>query len=143
MLLLSIRPQYANIIFKGKKTIELRRTCPNVKKGDIVLIYVSSPVKAISGGFKIEKIISAHPKKLWSEVKRKVGITKEDYNTYFEGTTIGYGIVFKDVWELDKPIELSIIKEQWPEFHPPQSYCFFKKENNQYTNFLFSITANR
>jgi len=54
VLLLSIQPKYANLIFEGKKTTELRRVRPRVNQGDFVLIYVSSPDKVLLGSCEVE-----------------------------------------------------------------------------------------
>ena len=41
-ILMSIRPQYANMIFDGTKTAELRRVKPKtLESGDLILVYVS------------------------------------------------------------------------------------------------------
>jgi hypothetical protein len=37
-VLISIKPMYADLIFAGTKTIELRRVCPKVGPGDLVLV---------------------------------------------------------------------------------------------------------
>ena len=59
MVLLSIKPKYADKIFNGTKTVELRRICPKVTEGDLILVYVSSPVKALVGEFEVKKIVEA------------------------------------------------------------------------------------
>ena len=56
-VLMSIRPQYASKILDGRKTVELRRKFPEVGAiGATVLIYSSSPVKAIVGTARIKKV---------------------------------------------------------------------------------------
>ncbi|NLE03510.1 MAG: EVE domain-containing protein [Crenarchaeota archaeon] len=141
MLLISIKPKYAELIFDGKKTVELRRVCPKVNKGDLVLIYISSPTKAICGGFNVDSIIKESPKKLWDLVGSYSGINKNDFDKYFINVDIGYGITFSEVWSLEKPIKLEKIKSEWPEFHPPQSYRYLES-GGLYTDVLCKMSLN-
>lgn len=126
ILLLSIKPEYANKIFEGSKTVELRRVRPRLKEDDIVIVYASCPEKALVGWFEVEKIIEENPNKLWNKVENKAGINRKAFDTYYQGASLGYGIVLKRSFSFDKPIDLAIIKEQWSEFRPPQSYHYLK-----------------
>ena len=56
-VLMSIRPQYATKIFDGIKTVELRRVKPKfLAEGDLIFVYVSSPVKSLVGAFTVSSI---------------------------------------------------------------------------------------
>ena len=69
-IVLSIRPQFADKILKGTKTVELRRVYPRrIGKGDRGLIYASSPVKSLVGGFEIARIVEKPLNELW-EMRR-------------------------------------------------------------------------
>ena len=124
-LLLSIRPKYADQIFQHTKTVELRRVRPKrLENGDLVLIYVSSPVQALMGAFKVDKIIEKPLKQLWLRVGNQAGITRQEFDAYYNGRAVGIGIFFKiqDVWQLPKPITLDILKKQ--NFYPPQGFRY-------------------
>jgi predicted transcriptional regulator len=125
-LLLSIRPQYAEKIFDGTKKVELRRIKPNVNSGDTVFVYVSSPVKALRGKFIVDKVLQEAPEKLWEQIKNDVGLTKEEYKSYFEGASFGFGIYLKAVQDMPSPLSLGELRELWSNFHPPQSYKYLK-----------------
>lgn len=56
VLLISIRPVYANKIFDGSKTVELRRVRPRLETGSVVLVYVSNPVQALMGMFQVSTL---------------------------------------------------------------------------------------
>lgn len=125
VLLLSIRPKYAEKIFEHTKTVELRRVRPkHLKKGDLVLIYVSSPVKALAGGFKVDCVVEKPLKDLWQMVQKKAGVTRQEFDTYYDGVSVGVGIFFKNknVVKLSEPIKLDILKEQ--RFYPPQGFRY-------------------
>ena len=57
-LLLSIHPEYAEKIFDGTKRVELRRVRPRLQNGDLVIVYVSSPVKAVCGAFRVDNVVA-------------------------------------------------------------------------------------
>ena len=59
-LLLSLKPRYADLVFRGLKTAELRRRIPYVENRD-VFVYVSSPVRRLRGGFHVEHVWSGTP----------------------------------------------------------------------------------
>ena len=124
-IVLSIRPQYAKKIFEGIKTVELRRTCPkHIRKGTLVLIYVSSPVQSLAGAFKIEEIVKKPLGVLWDLVKDYAGIGKEDFDEYFQDINTGIGIFFKEVWFLNEPIKIQDWAEQGISFQPPQGFRY-------------------
>lgn len=125
ILLLSIRPEYANKIFDSNKTVELRRVRPRLlNEGDLVLIYVSSPIKAVFGSFKVDYIIEKPPRELWEEVKDKAGISKVNFYDYYQGTSKGIGIFFKDIHRFREPVKLQSLRKKLPELKPPQSYRY-------------------
>jgi predicted transcriptional regulator len=126
ILLLSIKPEYANKIFEGLKTVELRRVRPRLREDDIVIVYASCPEKALVGWFEVEEIIEEHPNKLWNKVENKAGINRKTFDTYYQGASLGYGIILKRTFPFEQPIDLEIIKQKWSEFRPPQSYHYLK-----------------
>jgi predicted transcriptional regulator len=119
-ILLSIRPQYADRIFEGTKTVELRRVRPRyVRKGTLALIYVSSPIKALVGAFKVGRVIEEPLQDLWQIVHDKAGITREEFEVYYDGVSRGVGIFISEVWHLPEPIELQDLG-----LHPPQGFRY-------------------
>lgn len=126
VLLLSIRPEHAQNIFAGTKTVELRRIRPRVSNGSQVLIYVSSPVKALAGGFQIAEVIEGKPERLWDKVKKYAAVTREQFDSYFTGAAMGYGMMIANVWALDQTVPLEHLRKRLPGFQPPQSYRYLK-----------------
>lgn len=123
-LLISIRPEHAKKIFTGEKTVELRRVRPKVSSGDTVLVYVSSPTKALIGGFEVDKVIESNPAGLWEQVNKNACLTEDEFCSYYAGTNKAFGIFIKQSWHFDTPLALSNLKEKWTNFHPPQSYRY-------------------
>jgi predicted transcriptional regulator len=124
-IFLSIRPQYANRIIEGTKTVELRRVRPRyITKGALALIYVPSPIKSLVGAFKVDLVVKEPLQELWKIVHDKAGVTREEFDAYFDGTSTGVGIFFSDIWILPEPIDLRDLREQMIGFHPPQGFRY-------------------
>lgn len=123
-ILLSIRPVHATRIFNGTKRVELRRYIPSLSSGDIVFVYVSSPVKELQGKFCVERLVEAAPEDLWAFVKDDAGISKDEFDSYFEGADTGYGIYFNAPSSMRRPIRLDELRQLWSGFHPPQNFRY-------------------
>lgn len=124
-VLLSIKPKHAINIFDGKKKVELRRKLPRkIKKGDPIVVYVSSPIKKIYGVFTVKKIIQAPVNILWEKVYKKSCISRNEFFQYFSNLEIGYGIVIDEYWVLANPINLLEIKNKTNFFNIPQSFRY-------------------
>jgi len=135
-VLLSIQPQYADKIFEGAKTVELRRTFPKVEGSQWVIVYVSTPIKAIIGAFQINHIIADNPIEIWNQVKDAAGITREQFDTYYNGINTGYGIFIKQVIKYPEPIPLNKIREQIDNFSVPQNFRYMDSEIANSLNLL-------
>lgn len=59
VLLLSIRPVFAELIYSGKKRVELRRLRLSVSSGDLVLVYMGTLLVVGS---------QSQPSMVWSRV---------------------------------------------------------------------------
>ena len=125
ILLLSIRPEYANKIFNRTKTVELRRIRPRLlNKGDRVVVYVSSPEQAVVGSFKVDNIVEKPVTELWEEVEKLAGISHEDFYDYYYGARLGVGIFLKDIHRFSQPVELHRLRNKLPNLRPPQSFRY-------------------
>ncbi|MEO1430612.1 MAG: ASCH domain-containing protein [Cyanobacteria bacterium J06633_8] len=134
ILLLSIKPKYASKIFSGEKTVELRRVRTRLTIDDIVLVYVSSPTKALVGLFEVENIIQKRIelrhdiKTYWNLVHEKAGISSQDFEKYYQGASFFVGIFLRNPKKFDVSINLESLRKQIPEFTPPQSYRYLKEQ---------------
>ena len=128
ILLLSIRPEYASKIFDGTKKVELRRVRTRLKSGDLVVVYVTSPEKALVGSFEVEDVIVKDlPKELnnlWEQVEEQAGLERKQFNSYYAGARVGIGIFLKNIQKFPKPLELASLRKQLPNIRPPQSYRY-------------------
>lgn len=130
-VLMSIKPEYAEKIKFGKKTIELRRTLPKVSAGDILVIYETSPVQAITSYCEIRSLISCEKNTFWEQYNDAFCITKSVFETYFSGKDDAGGIVLENIVLLDSPMRIS---EVMVTPHAPQSYCYLSE--NEFLHLL-------
>ena len=131
LLLISIKPQHAKKIFKGEKTVELRKSAPTrANKGSYLLIYVTSPIKELWGICKIENIIKEKPDILWKNIGKQTGISKQEFQEYYKENNNAYGIELKEIRSLLKnTIKLDNLRDMIPGFMPPQTYGYVDKDS--------------
>src|SRR3954454_13704408 len=92
VLLVSIRPRFADLLLEGSKTVELRRVRPNVTPGTAVILYASSPVCEIVGTASVAAIHEADPTSIWEHHGRRTGLDRSEFDSYFAGTDVAIGI---------------------------------------------------
>ena len=119
-VLLSIKPQYAKLIFEGTKLYEYRKTIfsrPNINK---VVVYASTPTQKVIGEFEIEKIIHDNIQILWESTREQSGLSKEAFFRYFSNNRMGYAIQIKTKTQYQTPLPLKSITSS----SPPQSFIY-------------------
>lgn len=123
-VVLSIRPEFSGKIVKGEKTIELRRRFPaSVGTGTLVLIYETSPTRALTGIAEIADVLTGPPHLIWKQFADQACIEKKDFDAYFEGTKEGVAIKLRGARRLTKALDLKELRERF-DFAPPQSFLY-------------------
>lgn len=117
--LLSIKPEYAEAIFRGEKRFEFRRAIFR-KPVDVVVVYTTSPVSQVIGEFDIEEVISDTVEGLWGRTQRRAGIDRDRFFSYFAGRDTGYAIAIGSVRRYPQPLDLSASFG----IRPPQSFVY-------------------
>jgi predicted transcriptional regulator len=125
--LISIKPQFAEMIFSGKKTVELRRVPPKAAPGDLALVYVSSPVKELQGCFEVSRIDSGSPSALWKRCGKQSGVSRQTFMDYFQGKAVAHALVIKRAWKLPAAVRLASLRERRSGFRPPQNFQYLKE----------------
>ncbi len=111
------------MIFSGTKTVELRRKEPKVEPGDTILVYVSSPVMELTGSCKVQTIETDSPERLWPRICSKVGISKVEFDAYFEGSNQAVAIHVQRPKTFKKPVGLDSLRDDHS-LIPPQSFRY-------------------
>lgn len=123
-VLISIKPEYVELIFSGAKTVELRRVVPrSVLPNSELIIYSTSPKQSIVGKAKIKKIERLPVVKLWNEIKHCAGIDRKSFFAYFDGRSHGYALFLTKVTQFTHSYPLSDLRETL-KFTPPQSFMY-------------------
>lgn len=121
-VLLSIKPEFAEKIFDGSKRFEFRRSVFKKTDVDTIVVYASSPISKVIGEFKIETVIKKELEDLWEETKDFSGISKDFYDSYFNGKNEGFAIQVKHVKRYKTAKNL---KEEYG-MVPPQSFAYIE-----------------
>ena len=120
--LMSIKPIFAKQIYTGKKEFELRKRA-RIKTGSRVVLYESSPVRAITGEFKAGRtfFLSFNDVRDLILRKRFRGCDRRDLKYIREGKRIQI-IEVKDPMRYPSALRLNKLREIIPGFMPPRSY---------------------
>lgn len=119
--LMSIRPEYSARIFDGTKTFELRRRPVRIARADVVVVYETSPTRAVVGAFQVKSVRSDSPRRIWRDLGRSLGISRRAFDEYFAGAVGACAIEVGDVCRI-APVTLAEVREELGGFVPPQSY---------------------
>ncbi|MEP4049793.1 MAG: hypothetical protein ABJN80_13200 [Luteolibacter sp.] len=127
-ILISLKPSYADLVFCGLKTAELRRRISTFVENRDVFVYVSSPVKMLRGGFRVGQVWSGSPKEIWATVSNLAGVSRKVFDDYYEGKNVAFALEIIDVWEFVNPLSLHDLRCRFPDFVVPQSYRYMKPD---------------
>lgn len=120
-VILSIRPNFCNMIFSGQKKYEYRKRVFTRSHVDKIYIYATKPICMIVGYFTVDKVIEDKKSYMWEKTYRDSGITKEYFDAYFKNCNTAYAIKIREVVKLDTPIDPKIVIK---DFHAPQNYMY-------------------
>jgi predicted transcriptional regulator len=105
-VLLPIKPKYVDKILSGEKKFEYRKKAPTLWSVDGIVIYATAPVKKIVAQVKVEYIWEDGFEYIWEGTKEYAGISKPEYDKYFENTDIAYAYALGEVVEFKRPLTL-------------------------------------
>ena len=124
MIVLSLKPRFAEAIFAGTKTVELRRTRPRIEVPTRALLYATTPVRALLGTCIITDVISADLTALWREYGSRSDLTHNEFKRYFEGLGVGTALTLAHQQPLDRVVPLQELRAKPRGFRPPQSFAY-------------------
>ena len=120
-ILLSIKPEYAQAIFRGEKVFEFRKAVFKNRDIDKVYVYASAPISKVIGLFYINDILEMEPRELWSKTSKGAGISEEYFYEYFSGKDRAYAIGVDRTSLFEEPKKLQCM---FGIAHPPQSFRY-------------------
>jgi len=119
--LLSIKPEFAELIFSGVKKYEYRKQIFK-KSVETVVVYASYPIKKVIGEFAFSEIDHDSLDKLWKKTEEYSGVSYEYFLEYFKNHKKGYAIKVSSIHKYKKPIDLKDIYRS----SPPQSFAYIR-----------------
>jgi predicted transcriptional regulator len=124
---LSIKRIYAERLISGTKQIELRKRDLGIRPGTLVLLYETVPDNRIAGAFMAGKTFSYPVTKMWTEYGPVLGINRLDYDSYFTGVEMAFGIRSEGGFTLNTR-SYDELQQKFPGFVVPQLTLNWKAE---------------
>lgn len=91
-ILISIKPQFADLILNGQKKFEFRKNLPQ-REVERLVIYASAPISRIIGEVEVTDTLSYAPNTLWRKTYKKAGVSKSFFDSYFRGKEVANAYV--------------------------------------------------
>ena len=127
-LLMSVKPEFAERIMQGKKTVELRRKFSTRWINHRINIYASAPVMSLIGEARIAGVVANKPEIIWERFHSQVGCSRVEFDAYAAGADELYAIELDEVRPYRDRLPIThmshLLKEQ---LTPPQSYLTLEK----------------
>ena len=107
-VLMSIRPEYAAMIYARTKTVEFRRRLPeSARQWRRFYIYESSPVRKVTGMVALATVKQGDVDWIWRMFKNDGGISWSFYSEYMIGAKAAWALVIARTYPFAEPLPLS------------------------------------
>lgn len=123
VLLLSVRPRFAQGLLSGMKTAEVRRRFPEVSTDTTVVIYSSSPEKAVLGTMKVRALVRSTAAGIWQDYEDAIAIDRAELSGYLEGASECCVIELDTPTVWSQPVSLGAMRQSL-RVEPPQSFRY-------------------
>ncbi|WP_054858067.1 hypothetical protein [Vulcanisaeta sp. JCM 16159] len=140
---MSLKPQFADEILVGSKKCEVRTFISPISKGDTVLVYYSSPVKAVKGFFIAGDSIVARPSELMEILNNECSDMPRDNLEYVVTKYLGSRrkiLILKVTSPTTFPGAVTLEELRNLNIRPPRSYM---KINNKACQEIVAKALNR
>ena len=124
MVVLSLKPRFAEAILKGVKTVELRRTAPKIDVPTRALLYATTPVRALLGTCIVTDVESADLAVLWRDHGSRSALAYDEFQRYFEGVEVGTALTLEQPQSFSCQVPLQDLRAKPRGFRPPQSFAY-------------------
>lgn len=107
----STQQQYAQAIYNGTKTLELRRHALNINPGEFMMLYESLPSGAIRGGFFVTEVIKLSLYKMLENHLDELDMDEEEVKDLYKRKLYAFAFRVGQIVTLDKPITLKQLND--------------------------------
>jgi type I restriction enzyme S subunit len=129
IVFLPVKPEMAEAILASRKRWEYRRVPPKTGAGARAIVYASQHQKEIVGEFEIAEILTLPVERLIQRTINETPNTAAQVRAYFAGREIGSALRVAHPQKYDRPISLARIREQVPDFAPPQNFRYLRADD--------------
>lgn len=123
VLLLSVRPRFAKGLLGGTKTAEVRRRFPDVAEGTTVVIYSSSPEKAVLGSMRVRALVRSTATGIWRDYEKAIAIDQSELSDYLDGARECSVIELDNPTIWPQPVSLDVMRRAL-RIEPSQSFRY-------------------
>ncbi|WP_420621822.1 hypothetical protein [Candidatus Poriferisodalis sp.] len=124
MLVLSLKPWFAEAILSGDKTVELRRVEPKIIVPTRALVYATTPLRAMLGTCIVTAVVSDQLATLWETFGSRTGLQHAEFLHYFSGAKVGTALTLRAAKRFDVQIPLAELRSSPGGFRPPRSFAY-------------------
>jgi predicted transcriptional regulator len=134
-LFLPMHPRFALEILEGSKKWELRTKRPAVDRDDIVLLYATSPLRAVVGSFAVGEVVSGQPEDVWRAVRGEIQSTRASFRETFGDKPLVHALQVRAPRRLDP---------YTPRFQGGQGWRFLRpREDPTHRSIVRRVKASR
>jgi predicted transcriptional regulator len=123
-IVISVKSKFVERILAGEKAAELRRRAPRINPGCRIWIYTTAPEATVMLRVTVDRVVTGSPTEIWSKHRNALGVSIDEFETYFADADSACAILFSGVQEVIPVVPLSEIRKRARFFQPPQ---FFKR----------------
>ena len=121
-VILSLKPQYAELILSGEKTVELRNRIVRMEPGTVIWIYATMPVGGIVALAELDSVVHDTPAEIWFRYEKEMCIDRAHFDSYIDNREDVSALILSSVRELGQSVTLDWIRRSIGSFQPPQFY---------------------
>ena len=120
--ILSLKPQYVDLILSGKKTVELRNRVVRMEPGTVIWIYATRPLGGIVALAELDSVVHDTPAEIWFRYEKEMCIDRAHFDSYIDNRESVSALILSSVRELKQSMTLDWIRRSTGSFQPPQFY---------------------
>lgn len=118
--LISIKPTYVRKFLAGEKSVEIRNRTVNLAPDSRLWIYTTRPRGCIEAVALVRHVVLGTPSDIWHRYRDALAVSRIEYLEYVNGASQVSAILTSCVFRLPVELNLSLLRERVPKFHPPQ-----------------------
>jgi predicted transcriptional regulator len=120
VVVLSLHPTFARMIYRGTKTVELRKNAP-LRRLTRVLIYETAPVSRITGVLEISWTRRLPVREIWRRFSSRIRISLREFRSYLGDRKVAVVMGIRLRRRFSRPL---LIEAVTGASCPPQSFRY-------------------